>query len=206
MQYVTRLLRVLIVSCLANYLLVCTAVVPLSGLSAGIVLLALLVGYLVINIRPRRAPGATRRLRMLRGGYELLMVAVWSIVATGVLWLWLYSTDRLSGRMPGLPAWVPVVIDLLVWLVVMGPLVLNGFLRVLITCKRLRIVWRVLLLCCWWVPVFNLYLFYRVLRAARSEYYFDLGRLEREAVHAENEDCRTKYPILLVHGIFFRDW
>ena len=43
MQYVTRLLRVLIASCLANYLLVCTAVVPLSGLSAGIVLLALLV-------------------------------------------------------------------------------------------------------------------------------------------------------------------
>lgn len=206
MQYVTRLLRVLVVSCLANYWLVCIAVVPLSGLSAGIVLLALLVGYLVINIRPCRAPGATRRLRTLRGGYELLMVAVRSIVATGALWLWLYTTGRLAGRMPGLPAWVPVAIDLLIWLVVMGPLVLNGFLRVLITCKRLRIVWRVLLLCCWWVPVFNLYLFYRVLRAARSEYYFDLGRLEREAVHAENEDCRTKYPILLVHGIFFRDW
>ena len=65
MQYVTRLLRVLIVSCLANYWLVCIAVVPLSGLSAGIVLLALLVGYLVINIRPCRAPGATRRLRTL---------------------------------------------------------------------------------------------------------------------------------------------
>ena len=105
--------------------------------------------------------------------------------------------------MPGLPAWVPAVIDLLIWLPVIGPVGDDGFLRVLITCNRLRIVWRVLLLVCWWVPVFNLYLFYRVLRAARSEYYFDLGRLEREAVHAENEDCRTKYPILLVHGIFF---
>mgnify|MGYP005922075383 CR=1 FL=1 len=33
MKYVTRLLRVLVVCCLANYLLVCTAVLPLSGLS-----------------------------------------------------------------------------------------------------------------------------------------------------------------------------
>ena len=24
--------------------------------------------------------------------------------------------------------------------------------------------------------------------------------------HAENEDCKTRYPIVLVHGIFFRDW
>lgn len=187
MRYTTRLLRVLVVSCLANYLLVCTAVPLLSGLLAGVVLFALLVGYLVIHIHPCRVPSASRRLRTLLGGYELLMVAVWSIVATGVLWTALYRTGRLAGRMSGLPAWVPVVIDLLIWLPVMGLLVMNGFLRVLITCNRLRILWR-------------------VLRAARSEYYFDLGRLEREAVHAENEDCRTKYPIMLVHGIFFRDW
>lgn len=156
MRYVTRLLRVLVVSCLANHLLACTAVPPLSGLTAGIVLFALLVGYLTIHIRPCGASGATRRLRTLLGGYELLMVALWSIVATGVLCLVLYRTGRLAGRMPGLPAWVPVVIDLLIWLLVMGPLVMNGFFRVLITCNRLRILWRVLLLVCWWVPVFNL--------------------------------------------------
>ena len=84
MRYVTRLLRVLVVSCLANYLLVFTQLVPLSGLSAGVVLLALLVGYLTIHIRPCRAPGVRRRLRTLLGGYELLMVVLWSIVATGV--------------------------------------------------------------------------------------------------------------------------
>ena len=94
-------------------------------------------------------------MRTLLGGYELLMVAVWSIVATGILWLVLYRTERLDGRMPGLPAWVPVVIDLLIWLLVMGLLVFNGFVRVLITCNWLRIVWRVLLLLCWWVPVFK---------------------------------------------------
>ena len=76
----------------------------------------------------------------------------------------------------------------------------------LLTSKHLRVVWRVLLLLCWWVPLFNLYLFYRVLKAVRHEYYFELSRLENEAVHAENRDCETRYPIVLVHGIFFRDW
>lgn len=206
MKYFTRLLRVLTVFCLANYLLLFTELVPLSGLPAAGVLLALLVGYLVIHIRPCRAPGATRRMRVLLGGYELLLAAFLSIAATGALWLTLYSTGGLNDRMPGLPQWVPVVVDLLIGLPVIGLLVLNGFFRVLLTCNRLRIVWRVLLLFGWWIPVFNLYLFYRVLRAAHNEYYFNLGRLEREAVHAENEDCRTKYPIMLVHGIFFRDW
>ena len=32
------------------------------------------------------------------------------------------------------------------------------------------------------------------------------GARARSLFTAENEDCRTKYPILLVHGIFFRDW
>lgn len=201
-----RILRVLAVFCLANYLLVFTEVIPLGGWPAGLMLLFLLGCYLALHIRPRRAKGATRRLRALLGGYELLLVCFLTILATGVLWLVLWRTGRLTAFLSGIPAWVPVVVDLLICVPVIGLLILNGFFRVLITCKRLRIVWRALLLLAWWVPVFNLYLFYRVLKAAHSEYYFELGRLEREAVHAENGDCRTKYPIVLVHGIFFRDW
>lgn len=201
-----RALRVFAVFCLANYLLVFTEAVPLGGWTAGLMLLLLLGCYLALHIRPRRAKGATRRLRALLGGYELLIVSFLAILATGVLWLALWRTGRLTALIPGVPAWVPVVVDLPVCVPVIGLLVLNGFFRVLLTCKRLRIVWRALLLLCWWVPVFNLYIFYRVLRAAHSEYYFELGRLERESVHAENADCRTRYPIVLVHGIFFRDW
>ena len=34
-----------------------------------------------------------------------------------------------------------------------------------------------------------------------SRQSFDL-----DAARKENEICKTKYPILMVHGIFFRDW
>ena len=206
MTILFRILRVLALFCLANYLLVFTELVPLGGWPAGAALIVLLLCYLAMHICPRRAKGATRRLRALLGGYELLLVSFLSIVATGALWIALWLTGRLDMFLPGAPAWMPIVVDLLLCVPVTGLLIVNGFFRVLITCKRLRVVWRALLLLAWWVPVFNLYLFYRVLHAAHSEYYFECGRLERESVHAENEDCRTRYPIVLVHGIFFRDW
>lgn len=46
----------------------------------------------------------------------------------------------------------------------------------------------------------------RVRRAIRRKCARGLARLERKPVQPENQDCRTKYPIVLVHGIFFRDW
>lgn len=35
---------------------------------------------------------------------------------------------------------------------------------------------------------------------------FDLAKLELNDLRKESEVCRPRYPILLVHGIFFRDW
>lgn len=172
-------------------------VLPLGGV--------LFIAYLILLIRPRRAKGATRRLRALLGGYELLLVGFGSVIATTIYYLILYlsgwlTQPYLDGQMwqysTGAILFVPVL-----WLVM-----ISGFVRVLLTCHHLRIIWRILLLFFWWVPIFHIYLYHRVLRAARYEYHFELHRLEQEAVHAENKDCATKYPIVLVHGIFFRDW
>ncbi|MDO4270657.1 MAG: triacylglycerol lipase [Eubacteriales bacterium] len=206
MEYWKRAGRVLAVFCLANFLLVFTVVAPLSGWPAAGVLLGLLAFYLYFNLRPRRAKGATRRLRALLGGYELLLVCFFVILAETVFCPALALSGALDGLAYSGAVWMPLLVNALVFVPVVGLLLVNGFFRVLITCKRLRVVWRVLLLLCWWVPLFNLYLFFRVLKAARSEYYFERARLESEAVHAENGDCKTRYPLVLVHGIFFRDW
>ena len=49
-------------------------------------------------------------------------------------------------------------------------------------------------------------MFRKFYKAARSEYYFEQAKLDLDAARKENEICKTKYPILMVHGIFFRDW
>ena len=79
MTILFRILRVLALFCLANYLLVFTELVPLGGWPAGAALIVLLLCYLAMHICPRRAKGATRRLRALLGGYELLLVSFLSI-------------------------------------------------------------------------------------------------------------------------------
>ena len=52
----------------------------------------------------------------------------------------------------------------------------------------------------------NCIVFRKFYKAARSEYYFEQAKLDLDAARKENEICKTKYPILMVHGIFFRDW
>lgn len=208
MEYCKRFLRVLLVFVLANLALLETLAPPPDWLTLPL-LFGLLAYYLWFHIRPRRAKGATRRLRALLGGYELLLVAFFVILAEMAFYPLLLATGALHRAVPALgaaPDWVFLAANLLLFVPLVGALLVNGFFRVLLTSKHLRVVWRVLLLLCWWVPLFNLYLFYRVLKAVRHEYYFELSRLENEAVHAENRDCETRYPIVLVHGIFFRDW
>jgi len=43
-------------------------------------------------------------------------------------------------------------------------------------------------------------------KTARREFIFESDRAELENARKQNEICKTKYPVLMVHGIFFRDW
>jgi len=69
-----------------------------------------------------------------------------------------------------------------------------------------KILWYVILLFTWYIPLVNCIVFRKFYKAARSEYYFEQAKLDLDAARKENEICKTKYPILMVHGIFFRDW
>lgn len=81
-----------------------------------------------------------------------------------------------------------------------------GYFLVLFNSKHLRVVWRVLLLITWWIPLWNIVLFIKVFSITNGEYKHSLRHEDLMKVHVENLDCETKYPIIMVHGIFFRDW
>jgi triacylglycerol lipase len=58
----------------------------------------------------------------------------------------------------------------------------------------------------WWVPVVNVFLLFKVGRLIRNEYEFETAKNELNETRMENGICQTKYPLLLVHGVFFRDF
>lgn len=198
MELFKRCLRVAALLCFGNFIWLFGDLIPLPLWANMSCLAGLLIFFIWFNIRPRRDETGRLRLRALIGGYEIL-ACVFTVILLETL---IYAAALISGWR----SWMELLVNLLLFIPVILILLLNGFFRVVLTSARLRIVWRILLLACWWVPVFNIFIFRHTLKAARSEYFFAIARRELDEVHMENEDCLTRYPLFMVHGIFFRDW
>lgn len=140
-----------------------------------------------------------RRVRVLWAGRMALRGGLLLLLMQAVFYLWVLPP--LAG---GLPGWV-VPADLAAAFLLVALVILGGALRILFTCRRLGIVKRVLLVLNLWIPVVNLFLMLWLCRAARDEYDHECYREEAHRVRAERDVCRTRYPLLLVHGVGFRD-
>lgn len=80
----------------------------------------------------------------------------------------------------------------------------NGMLCVYATSKQMGVKWRIIGAICGMVPIINLIALNVIIDIVMDEIEF---ALEREHIEqsCEQNRCKTKYPILFVHGVFFRD-
>ncbi len=81
----------------------------------------------------------------------------------------------------------------------------NGIACVYLTSHRLGVKLRVVGVLCGWIPVVNLAVLYRIIRTTFREVVLDTLRHRRNRERADQAVCATRYPLLLVHGVFFRD-
>ncbi len=72
--------------------------------------------------------------------------------------------------------------------------------------RRLRIAKRLIVWCVIWIPVLNYGLAFYVWALARQEIDHNLHKIRLDDVRVERQICRTKYPLILVHGVGFRDY
>jgi len=82
----------------------------------------------------------------------------------------------------------------------------NGILCVYLTSTQLGFRLRVLGIICGMIPIANLVALYFIIKTTAEEC---LQEFEKERINRQRADqrlCGTKYPILLVHGVFFRDF
>ena len=165
---------------------------------AGIVLLT--VVFVLINFRPMKQKEFTGKLKTLGGGCELLVLAAVCAAVQTALYIYILSAKPIE---PGLLAWLG---SGAVCLILLGLLTANGLIRLFFTSGQMTAGVRLSLIALWWVPIVNLFVFYRVCRTACGEYKFRAMKLRRNSGRRARRVCATKYPILLVHGIFFRDW
>lgn len=81
-----------------------------------------------------------------------------------------------------------------------------GIIIVYLTCSQLGInlrVWGVIL---GFIPIANLVMLFIILTTASREIRFESEKLRINEARKNEQICKTKYPLLLVHGVFFRDF
>lgn len=75
-----------------------------------------------------------------------------------------------------------------------------------IVCRRLRIAKRLIVWSMIWIPVLNYGLALYVRGLACQEIDHNLHKIRLDDIRVERQICRTRYPLLLVHGVGFRDF
>ncbi len=162
------------------------------------VTVVLSLAFLFIVFGRGRAKTESPRLRRIDKGADLIWLGGFTaLFGLVVLIWWMIRTDAGIGAKIGAS---------LMLLLSSALLVFAGVVRVAAGSKQVRLRDYILLFCLWWCPVVNLFIFRSLYKTARREYVFEADKLELENARAESEICRTKYPVLMVHGIFFRDW
>ena len=168
----------------------------LAAVPGGVLLAG---GVVWMNIYPFYRP-IRNRWEALRDGRELALTA---------LWFWPAAAAALTGygfaafsRGEGRAAFF---VSLAACLVIGSAVMVNGVVRMAALSRQISVACKVAMGIWWWCPVVNLALLYCFCHAARLEAEQESEREEWNLVRQESEICRTRYPILMVHGVFFRD-
>ena len=142
------------------------------------------------------------RLGILYGGRLLIKSSVLGMVLQLFYYILFFQTK-----------WFPiplhdtkvVVFDTIYTFCFLYLFILNGTLRILFTCKRLGIVKRFLICINMWIPILNLIFLHYMCRLTKDEYDLAVFRNTMTEIRKDSNICATKYPIIFVHGIGFRD-
>ena len=140
----------------------------------------------------------TKRLRFcLQGGVLLLLFSLSALCS--ILWHGILAAALLPARWELLlwSALYSAVAELIVlW---------HGMITVYLTSAQMGIRRRLLAALVVLVPVVNLIALGKITQIVLDEVQFESEKIRLNDSRHEERICATKYPILLVHGVFFRD-
>ena len=98
------------------------------------------------------------------------------------------------------------IVKVLLIVIVESILFWVGIITVYLNCKQLGIKWRALGIIFGMVPILNLIMLGKIIKTADDEVKFETKKIKLNLERKDDKICKTKYPILMVHGVFFRDF
>ncbi|AMC93110.1 hypothetical protein AOC36_03710 [Erysipelothrix larvae] len=152
---------------------------------------------IVFNLTASKAAlNRLKHIQLSKGYYLLRAFSSFLVVYIGVVWL--NVTHLLSMNRWSIAAFI-------IWSLGWGAVLFwNGMIRIFTTSVQLGIRSRTVGTILGMIPILNLIMMFWWLHLVHDELIFE-GDIEREYEVCSRNECETQYPILLVHGVFFRD-
>lgn len=169
--------------------------------NSSFLILPFVLLFLLINIIPSPLNFKFRktRLRICAEGTDLLIsfliAAAMSLAGYIIAAFFLLPHAALSFFISA--AVTAAVLSVVFW---------NGIIRVYLTSVQLGIKIRVIGILCGLIPVAHLFVLKTIISTCRAEVEFENEKEQLNAQRRDRQICKTKYPLLLVHGVFFRDY
>ena len=203
MKYIVRIAEAVLIAIFANIFLIGN-IIPVSRIIWLSMVLLLMTLFVVVNIVPCYASWKLKspRLRNNADGCELLEIFLISAgisIVINVYWWFLV----LPAESPWV--WTACVGSAICCMMVEAVVFWNGMIRIYITSVQLGMKWRIIGALCGMIPVVHLIVLGIMIGIVREEIRVENDKLLLDQGRAARRICRTKYPLLLVHGVFFRD-
>lgn len=161
---------------------------------------ALFAGVYLFSRTGRGAFPNKRIRRIAIGSMELevfliaaTVQAIWMLAA----WIWLWPETFDTSTM---------LYSLILSVIILAISFWCAMISVYLSSVQLGVKHRVLAALCGWIPFLNIWYLAKIIRITSEEAEFETEKWELDEIRAESEVCKTKYPILMVHGVFFRDF
>lgn len=140
---------------------------------------------------------SAKRLRVCRHGAICLRGFLWSLPAA----LGFHIALVCCGA-----DWKTALFSCLICTIAESLLFWNGMLCVYFSSVQLGLKRRAIGLLCGLVPILNLIQLVRIIRVVEDEVTFEDAKNRLDDERRSQRICATRYPLLLVHGVFFRDF
>lgn len=163
-----------------------------------------LILYVAVNLVPVFVLPQTKRLKTCARGNGLLIEFLGSAALSVALFV--LSFTRLLPVENIFQNPKPWIISTVIAIILEAVVFWNGMLRVFFSSEQLGIKIRVIALVCGMIPVANLIMLRRIIKTAACEVTFENQKILTDRERQPQQICATKYPVLMVHGVFFRDF
>ena len=165
-----------------------------------LMLLVIIPLFVLLNSLAGIKPTGTKKLRLklCNHGTLLLTIFVGSLIPS-LIWHIVLAFLTIP------KTYMDLVWSLVYCIVASTILFWNGIICVYCTSTQMGIKWRLIGALCGMIPILNLIVLTRIINITSDEVDFEIEKEIISTSPALSEICKTKYPLVLVHGVFFRD-